>query len=454
MKRVLLVNPHETRQSGFTNPPIGLLYLAGTLLENGIDVRVVDGCLEGKQAIRRALEEYAPSHVGITALTPGRLRAVEIADMAKNSDPAITVIMGGVHPTIMYQQMMEHYPAIDYIVLGEGEKTCLEIVQGIDPRNIPGIVYRNGSSIVKTPQREILANLDDIPFPAWHLVDLQRYPAIGRGTVNGVKLHKEPRISVIFSRGCSGHCNFCSTWWIWRKWRHRSAGNMIGEIELLYHRFGIRHFCFADDAMTVDRQAAIELCDLILQKGLKIAFHACTRTDCVDSELLNKLKAAGCYQIAFGIETGSPLLLDKMGKANDVETSEKAIRLAKEAGIAVTALMIVGNVGETWDTIKQSKDFLKKTRPDEVGCTGGLWIFPGTKLYRDAMKNGFIDDKFWLTSEPYKIYTLEHSLENLAIMEKHLHDYKGRINNTINALESRISKVIGSISPRIQKNIR
>jgi radical SAM superfamily enzyme YgiQ (UPF0313 family) len=423
MKRVLLVNPHETRQSGFTNPPIGLLYLAGTLLENGIDVRVVDGCLEGKQAIRQALEEYAPSHVGITALTPGRLHAVEIADMAKNCDPAITVIMGGVHPTIMYQQMMEHYPAIDYIVLGEGEKTCLEIVQGIDPRNIAGIVYRNGSSIVKTHQREICADLDDIPFPAWHLVDFKRYPAIGSGTANGVKLHKERRISVIFSRGCSGHCDFCSTWWIWRKWRHRSAGNMIREIEILYHRFGIRHFCFADDAMTVDREATIELCDLILRKGLKIAFHVTARTDCVDSELLHKLKVAGCYKIAFGIETASSQLLDNMGKANDVETSEKAIRMAKEAGIAVTALMIVGNVGETWDTIKQSEDFLKKTKPDEVGCTGGLWIFPGTKLYGNSKKQGFIDDDFWLKDNPYKIYTMEHSLEELSRMEKYLYDF-------------------------------
>lgn len=112
-----------------------------------------------------------------------------------------------------------------------------------------------------------------------------------------------------------------------------------------------------------------------------------------------------------------------MGKANDVETSEKAIRMAKEAGIAVTALMIVGNVGETWDTIKQSKDFLMKTKPDEVGCTGGLWIFPGTKLYGNSKKQGFIDDDFWLTDNPYKIYTMEHSLEELSRMEQHLYDF-------------------------------
>jgi radical SAM superfamily enzyme YgiQ (UPF0313 family) len=217
---------------------------------------------------------------------------------------------------------------------------------------------------------------------------------------------------------------------------------MADELELLYRDFGIRHFCFADDAMTVNRQATIELCDEIIARGLTIAFHVTTRTDCVDEVMLRKLKEAGCYKIAFGIETGSPLLLDKMGKANDIETSEKAIRLAKEAGIEVTALMIVGSVGETWDTIKQSVAFLKKTRPDEVGCAGGLWIFPGTKLFRDAKKQGYIDDDFWLTDEPYKTYTAEYSLAELSNMEQQLYHYKGRMAGLLNSTKKAISTVV------------
>ncbi len=447
MIKVLLINPHNTEtNSGFTNPPIGLLYLAGMLLKHGIDVRVVDGCLEGKPAIVRALEEHAPAYVGITSLTPGRIRAVEIADLVKTFNPNIRVIMGGVHPTIMCQQMMEHYRAIDYIVLGEGEQACLEIVKGNDPEHIRGIVYRRGDQIIKTSQRKYVANLDEIPFPAWHLVDLNKYPAIGRGTINGINLRKVPRISVIFSRGCTGHCDFCSTWWIWRGWRHRSAKNMADELELLYRDFGIRHFTFADDAMTVDRQATIDLCDEIITRKLNMVFHVTTRTDCVDEVMVRKLKEAGCYKIAFGIETGSPLLLDRMGKANDVETSGKAIRLAKEAGIEVTALMIVGNVGETWDTIKQSMDFLKKTKPDEVGCAGGLWIFPGTKLYRYAMKMNFIDDSFWLTDEPWKIYTLEYPLNELSKMERFIYySYRGKVRGTLDIARKFIGNLIINI---------
>lgn len=440
MKKVLLVNPYETEQSGFTNPPICLLYLAGTLLKHGFDVRVVDGCFEGKTAVQNAIEVFHPQLVGISSLTPGRKKAIEIADMVKKFDSGIKVVIGGAHPTIMHQQIMQNYPSIDYIALGEGEETCLEIAQEKEPSQINGIVYRDNGNIVKTPARKNIAKLDDIPFPAWHLLDLQKYPAIDKGVYRGIDLSKVPRISVIFSRGCTGHCDFCSTWWIWKGWRHRSAKNMVDEIELLYKDHGIRHFCFADDAMTVNRQATIDLCDEIIRRNLNIVFHATTRTDCVDEIVLNKLKEAGCYKIAFGIETGSPILLDKMGKNNDVETSLKAIKLAKEAGILVTALMIIGNVGETQETVRETVNFLKKTQPDDIGCVGGLWILPGTKLYRDCKKKGFIDDNFWLTDEPYKVYTLEYSLKQLEELRTQILCYNAPVTRLLIRLKSLFRK--------------
>lgn len=424
MKKVLLVNPHETEQSGYSNPPLGLLYLAGTLLQHGFDVCVVDGCLEGRQAIADALVRFCPDMVGITCLTPGRKKALDIAEMAKGFNAAIQVVMGGVHPTIMYRQILEHYPFVDYIVIGEGEETCLELVQGKDPAQINGLAYREKGGIVKTPPRKYVETLDDIPLPAWHLLDLRKYPAIDKGVIRGIDLAVEPRVSVIFSRGCKGHCDFCSTWWIWRGWRCRSAKNMVDEIELLYKEHGIRHFCFADDAMTVDRQATIDLCDEIMARQLNIVFHVTTRTDCVDAEMLHKLKAAGCYKIAFGIETGSPLLLDQMGKENDIATAERAMTLARQAGIKVTALLIVGNVGETDQSLDDTIAFLKRAKPDDIGCVGGLWILPGTKLYQQCRRSGFIDEDFWLGDEPYKIYTEEYSLKQLAAMQQKVNSYE------------------------------
>lgn len=428
MKRILLVNPHATEQDGFSNPPLGLLYLAGTLLKNGFEVRIVDGCREGKDAIIRELETYRPHIAGITCLTPGRKRALEIAAIAKSLDSNVVTVLGGAHPTIMYRQILESYPEVDLVVLGEGEQTLLEIARGDAFERIAGIGYRDASgTAVKTAPRTFVENLDDIPFPAWHLLDLERYPGWGEGKYNGIVLRDHTRISVIFSRGCSGHCDFCSTWWIWKGWRHRSACNMADELELLYCDFGIRHFCFADDAMTVDRQATIELCDEIVRRKLVIAFHVTTRTDCVDEEMLLKLKQAGCYMVAFGIETGSPRLLAEMGKENGIENSVRAISMCRKIGLPVTALLIVGNVGETEETVLETLELLKRAMPDEVGCTGALWILPGTKLYQDCRRRGIIDDSFWLGDEPFLSYTMEHSLEKLEGFVRKINGYKGPV---------------------------
>lgn len=429
MQTILLINPHETEQSGFSNPPLGLLYIAGTLLKYGFYVQLVDGCIQGKDTIKRSVETLHPDIVGITCLTPARKKSLEVAQMVKDIDPRITVVMGGAHATIMYRQLLENYSFIDYVVLGEGEESFLEIAQAKEPSTIHGIAYRELGRIIKTPPRNYIENLDEFPFPAWHLIDLTIYPARGEGIINGINLAKEPRISVIFSRGCKGHCDFCSTWWIWRGWRHRSPKNMVDELELLNKNRGIRHFCFADDAMTIDRDAIIGLCDEIVKRKLCIAFHITTRTDCVDEIILRKLKDAGCYEIAYGVETGSEILLNKMGKENDIKTSEKAIRLTKEAGLKSTALLIMGNLGETEETVKDTIQFLRRTEPDEIGCVGGLWVLPGTKIYGICKNAGFIDDDFWLTDEPFKVYTLEYSLDELTRMQNKILNYsfKARI---------------------------
>lgn len=445
MKKILLVNPPSTEQNGFTNPPLGLLYLAGTLLQGGHEVQVIDGCLEGKTAIIKRLKAFRPDIVGITCLTPGRKRAIEMAAVAKSLNSSVLTVFGGAHPTIMHRQMLENYPEVDAVVIGEGEQTLLELANGVAFPQIDGLAYRDGSgTAVKTAPRKYHENLDDIPFPAWHLIDLHRYPGWGEGKHNGIILREHPRISVIFSRGCSGHCDFCSTWWIWRGWRHRSAANMADELELLYRDFGVRHFCFADDAMSVDRQATIDLCNEIVRRKLVIAFHVTTRSDCVDEEVLLKLKQAGCYMVAFGIETGSPRLLAEMGKENDIDNSVRAITLCRKVGLPSTALLIVGNVGETEDTVLETLALLKRAMPDEVGCAGALWILPGTKLYQDCRRRGVIDDTFWLGDEPYMIYTMEHTIETLEGYVRMINGYKGPIRKAIEKVK-RLPKLIDKI---------
>jgi anaerobic magnesium-protoporphyrin IX monomethyl ester cyclase len=423
LSNVLLINPPDTTQDGYTNPPLGLLYLAGTLLKHNIGVAVLDCCIEGKEAIERKMFELRPDVVGITCLTPARHRAFEVAALVKEFDPNVLVVLGGVHATIMYKQILQHYRAVDCAVLGEGEFTLLEIAQGKPFCEINGIAYRGSNGeLITTAPREFVKNLDDIAFPAWHLVDLWKYQPIGKGKVNGISLMNVPRVSVIFSRGCIGHCSFCSTWRNWKGYRHRSPLNMVEELELLYN-MGIRHFCFADDALTINIEAVIMLCNEIIRRKLKIAFHVTTRCDKVNYDLLLKLKKAGCYNIAYGVESGSTKILNSLGKTWSINDAEKAILHTKRVGIKVTAMVLVGMVGETWQSLNQTVELLRTTKPDEVGTAGCMWILPATLLYSQCVAKGFIDDDFWLSEEPYRIYTLEYSLEELSRMKERVLNY-------------------------------
>ena len=409
MKKVLLINPPESGMGEHSLPPLGLLYIAGVLRQTDAPVKIVDGFLDGWEGIESAIRDYKPDTIGLTCHTYARSLVLKIAKLAKNILPGVEIITGGAHPTIMGKQMLENYPFIDVVVIGEGDYTLLELCQQKDHSKIPGIGYKDNGRVKINAPRKVINDLDSIPFPAWDLLDLKRYPPDGQGLYRGVDLSKEPCIPVLFSRGCVGDCNFCSNRLMWKRWRHRSPENVLDEIELLNKKFNIKHFLFNDDCFSVNKKVTIELCSGIVARGLNIVFDIVTRTDCIDEEILRALKDAGCYQINYGIETASPRLLKIMGKPVDVDVSEKAIRLTNNYDIRSTALLIAGCVGESHETINDTIDFLNKAQPSRIGVGPGLMIFPGTRLYDLARQKGVIDDSFWLTDYMWKIFTVEHS---------------------------------------------
>lgn len=403
---VLLINPPGIEQTGFNNPPLALLYLAGTLKKNGISVKVLDGFFYGWQGVKEEIKRFNPTIVGTTCLTAYRFSSFRVLETAKAINPQILTILGGVHATIMHSQIIINYPFIDVVVRGEGEQTLLKIAQGRSLEKTNGITYRRHEQTVVNKPQLYIKDLDHIPFPAWGMVDLSKYASLPAFVEkhNGIDFRKTPRIPVIFSRGCPGHCNFCSTWMIWRGWRGRSGKNMADEIDILVRKHKIRHFIFCDDCMTVNNQEVINFCDEIKKRNLKIAFNIQTRTDAVNINVLGKLKEAGCYCISYGIESGSPKILKIMDKANTVNNSEKAITLTKKAGIKVCAQMITGSLGETISTINESVKLLQKTNPDFVMTLGGLWIYPGTKIYNFLKKKRLINDDYWLKPNPLMVF--------------------------------------------------
>lgn len=185
----------------------------------------------------------------------------------------------------------------------------------------------------------------------------------------------------------------------------RDPARVVDEMELLYERWGIQHFYFNDDSFYLDKNKGIAFCTEILQRGLRVAFHIETRADILDLEYVTALKEAGCYRVQLGVETGSAFILSAMHKSTDTEAIYRGIQNCREVGLKTDANIIVGNEGETDETIEETRKFLRRANPNTVSSTWqGLLLFPGTAVYRKALKEGLISEDFWDTRESCKTY--------------------------------------------------
>ena len=381
--KVLLVNSPEAHQGGVSNPVLGLLYLAGNI-RNICEVDYIDGFTEGWDNIHKKMEEFKPDIVGTSILTPARHSSLKVLKMAKKYG-AIT-ICGGAHATIMDEQIMNKYPFVDYILKGESEGTLKYFLMNFDK-------FKDKRQIISYSE---LLDINEIKFPAWDLANLDTNKYIGDDDI---------RIPIILSRGCTGHCAFCSTWKVWKGYRSRSPENITEEIEYIIRDFNKRHFVFEDDAISCNLENSKEVMKLIIQKKLNIKFFATTRADGIDEEFVSLLKEAGCYGISIGFESGSQRILDIMKKDTSVEQNIKAAQYIKKADIKLCALMIINSVGETDKTRKESEEFLSIIQADDRGyLCEGLWILPGTYFYSLLKREGFIDDSFWLADKPVYYY--------------------------------------------------
>ena len=356
-RRVLLVNPPKVDQGGYKPSPLGILYLASYLRWkiHNTQVQVIDGAIDGEDAVISRIKTFKPDLIGVSALTPGRHQGLWVVREAKKIFPKVKSVMGNVHPTIMWKQMMTAYPEVDYIIRGEGEEALHELVVGYELRIIGNLVWRKRKKIVENKIRSMIKDIDSIPLPAWDLVNPSRYPPRGSGFENGVDLSHEVRFPLIFSRGCMGACTFCSSWMIWKGYRYRSGKCVADEIQMLYDRYTARHFVFQDDTLTGSRDEVISFCKEIIRRKLKIAIYGTTRADKVDPQLLKFMKRAGFYVLSYGIESGSPGMLKRINKRTELENNMRAIRITKQAGIRTNALMMYGLPGETAQDRKLTK---------------------------------------------------------------------------------------------------
>lgn len=394
---ILLITPPWVTKDGNiwhgvkgTWPPLGLLYVAAYAEARGHDVQVVDAIAErlSFEAIERLIRERRPRFVGLTAVSAQASSAHRVAAMVKCTSPDSTVVLGGVHATVLPEELLAD-SNIDYVIRGEGEKPFADLIEGRPPDSIDGLSYRSRDPlgpIKHNPMGEPIADLDSLPTPAYHLIRFDLYkPAVGA-------YRRLPAIAMMTTRGCPGKCTFCSS--ALTPFRTRSAEHIVEEIQQLQAGYGIREISFYDDTFTVFKGNVARMCDLIVERGIDVTWSCFARTDCIDGTLLAKMRDAGCHQILYGIESADAEILKNIRKPIDLERSREAVRLTREAGITVRACFMLGSPGETVETMHRTIEFAKELDPD-IALFNITVPFPGTQMFDWAKANGYLRTCNW-----------------------------------------------------------
>jgi anaerobic magnesium-protoporphyrin IX monomethyl ester cyclase len=410
---VLLINPpweqlsEDVRAKAKVEnlmPSLGLGYIAAVLERNGVDVQILDANAEGisPAKIAQYLHQrgWQPKHIGITATSHTIATALAMAMACKEELPTYVVTLGGVHPTVLPEETLT-CEAVDFVVRGEGEFSYLELVTGRNIEDIEGLSYERDGRQFHNPPRASKAKLDELPFPAFHLMPVHNYhPTLGT-------YRQLPAMGVIGSRGCPFNCTYCASPAFWgREARFRSAVNILEEIALLVKNFGIREIQLLDDTFMVAKNRFREFCELLSEADFHITWSCNSRVDSVDDELLKLMKATGCHSISYGIESADEEMLERIKKRISVDQARTAIALTKKHGITCRASFMFGNPGETWETMQKTVQFALETMPDFV-VFNIIRPYPGTEVYQWAREmGGLMREKWYMSPESGPIMRL------------------------------------------------
>lgn len=372
--RILLIHPNY--HSGGAEiagnwPPAWVAYLAGTLKAAGFSqISFVDAMTHhlDDEAVRQRIFDARPDVVGCTAITPAIYKAERLLQIAKEVDPAIVTVLGGIHGTFMYPQVLKEAPWIDAVVRGEGEQVFLNLVQAVHGghwrearHTVRGIAFLDdagsgGARVVATPAEPPIQDLDRIR-PDWGLLEWSHYTYIPMGV----------RVAIPnLARGCPFTCTFCSQWKFWRDYRVREPKAVVDEIETLVREHQVGFFILADEEPTLHRKKFIAFCEELIARQLPVLWGINTRvTDILrDEKLLPLYRRAGLIHVSLGTEAAAQLKLDRFHKETTVAQNKKAIRLLREAGIVTEAQFIVGLENETAETLEETFRMALDWQPD------------------------------------------------------------------------------------------
>ena len=419
IERVFLLFPpvrlyNETMKLVF--PPLGISYIA-SVIRDIVDVKLMDAVAEGfyneveldqeflmygssYDDILKRIQEFKPDIVGITCLFSSVFPVIrELCRRIKQWNPETITITGGAYPTFMAEQLLAKEQDLDLIALGEAEYTMRDLILAIrkdgDISGIDGLAWKEKGNVRLNPKTRWIENLDEIPFPARDLLPMNLYPEII--VPHSFSSKEKLNTPMITSRGCPAKCTFCSSSRYWgHRYRWRSAENVLDEIGELISKWGIREIQFEDDNFTANKKRSKEIFRGILERGYKISFNMPNGIAVwtLDDEMIELMKAAGCYEVTLAFESGCQEVLNNIiKKPLNLEKAREITKKIHRAGIHTNAFYIFGFPGETREQIKETFRFARQVK------TNMAYFFianplPGTELYERALAEGLLPEDF------------------------------------------------------------
>jgi anaerobic magnesium-protoporphyrin IX monomethyl ester cyclase len=424
--RVCLINPGRTyyeKSSSVSNVdiglPLGIMYLASFLEKKNHDVKIIDSLVMDEavletidnsrrrygaplKIIKSEVEKFKPNIIGVSNLFSSQIiDAVETTKAMREIYPTIPLVIGGPHVTVKGKEFMKKNKHIDFALLGEAENSFSDLLYHIDGKknitDIDGIIYRKNDNIIENKKLRFIKNLDDLPFPAYHLVDMEKYLSLSEKGIYSRSIDEERSISIITSRGCPYNCIFCSIHChMGKEWRPHSAQYVIDHIKHVVNKYKIKHIHFEDDNLTLDLKRCGKILDGIIENNLNIKWDTPNgvRADRFNEEIALKMKKSGCTKLTMGVESGDQSVLDNIIQKNlKLENAIKMARICKKFNIPLSAFYVIGFPGERKENIEKTIKFaLMLQRKYNVMQGGAFYATPlyGTRLYNICKENSYL----------------------------------------------------------------
>jgi radical SAM superfamily enzyme YgiQ (UPF0313 family) len=426
---ILLINPPLEAEKRYGRglsllgsyvPPLGLGCIASYLREAGYSVSILDAEILRLSIsdIITHIKSLSIKTIGLTATTVAIDNAAFVAEKIKET-LNIPVILGGAHVSAAPTETFSRFDCFDYGILGEGEETTKELLDLLlrkssknKKNEIAGLLYKEGADLIKTGLRKHIPNIDTLPFPAYDLFpDIRKYyrPMI-------FDYRKLPAASVITSRGCPGRCTFCDQSVFGKTLRQHSAEYIFKLFKYLQQTFGIHDFIIHDDTFLVNKSRTMQFCKLLLDGKLNIRWYVQAKTNLVDQEILHAIKQAGCWIIAYGLESGSRDLLKNLNKGTTPEINTQALQQAKAAGLITKGFFMLGTINETADSIKATMQYIKNNAKYlDLITISKFTPFPNTPDYARALEHGFFD-KTWKLSNQFSYSYIPPAVDKKTIL--------------------------------------